>query len=347
MPIEFRCQQCGKLLRVGDETAGKQAKCPSCGSVQTIPAATPAPEMPSPPPMARPVGNPFGTGPLAPSAAPDGEQNPYQSPPSYATHDLYGPPGSKTATAYRPTLIHIGDVLTQSWEIYKDQLWICIGVVVLCGIINYAVGFAGNIVNFGMGAVQAPAWAAFTVNIVMTMMQVAFQLWLSLGQTMFFLKVVRGETASVGIIFEGTPYLVRAIVATLILALGGIAIVAVCAIPAVGVYLAKKDAALGSITFIALFFIPAIYIALTFYQYLYLIVDHNLGAIDSLLGSRDITRGNRLSIFLMGLIGFLLNLLGIIACCVGALFTASYIVLCMTVMYLLMSGGQTVAAMRR
>ncbi len=30
MPIEFRCLQCGKLLRTGDDTAGKQAKCPEC-----------------------------------------------------------------------------------------------------------------------------------------------------------------------------------------------------------------------------------------------------------------------------------------------------------------------------
>jgi phage FluMu protein Com len=39
MPIEFRCTQCGKLLRTADTTAGKQAKCPSCGAVVTIPQA--------------------------------------------------------------------------------------------------------------------------------------------------------------------------------------------------------------------------------------------------------------------------------------------------------------------
>lgn len=80
MPIEFRCQQCGKLLRVGDESAGRQAKCPSCASVQTIPAASPAPEMPSAPPMARPASNPFGA---APNVAGEfASDNPYASPPS-------------------------------------------------------------------------------------------------------------------------------------------------------------------------------------------------------------------------------------------------------------------------
>ncbi len=38
MPIEFRCTQCNKLLRTPDNTAGKQAKCPECGALMTVPA---------------------------------------------------------------------------------------------------------------------------------------------------------------------------------------------------------------------------------------------------------------------------------------------------------------------
>ena len=40
MPIEFRCSVCGKLLRVADGAAGKQAKCPACQAVQLIPGAS-------------------------------------------------------------------------------------------------------------------------------------------------------------------------------------------------------------------------------------------------------------------------------------------------------------------
>jgi phage FluMu protein Com len=44
MPIDFRCTRCGKLLRVGDESAGKKSRCPDCGNIQDIPSspATPA-----------------------------------------------------------------------------------------------------------------------------------------------------------------------------------------------------------------------------------------------------------------------------------------------------------------
>jgi phage FluMu protein Com len=41
MPIEFRCQQCGQLLRTPDETAGQSAKCPACGAVREVPKAEP------------------------------------------------------------------------------------------------------------------------------------------------------------------------------------------------------------------------------------------------------------------------------------------------------------------
>jgi hypothetical protein len=38
MSIEFRCNQCGKLLRTGDETVGRQAQCPACGAISVVPA---------------------------------------------------------------------------------------------------------------------------------------------------------------------------------------------------------------------------------------------------------------------------------------------------------------------
>ena len=37
MTIEFRCDQCGELLRTSDEKAGWQAKCPGCGTPVTVP----------------------------------------------------------------------------------------------------------------------------------------------------------------------------------------------------------------------------------------------------------------------------------------------------------------------
>lgn len=48
MPIETICQGCSKKLRVGDEHAGKQARCPSCGAIYTVPNITPSSFSPEP-----------------------------------------------------------------------------------------------------------------------------------------------------------------------------------------------------------------------------------------------------------------------------------------------------------
>ena len=65
MAIEFRCTNCGRLLRVDDASAGRLAQCPQCGGRSHVPTATDA--------------SPFAPGDLGPSAGTD-PMNPYQSP---------------------------------------------------------------------------------------------------------------------------------------------------------------------------------------------------------------------------------------------------------------------------
>lgn len=48
MPIESNCQGCGRLLRVGDEHAGKLARCPHCQTIYTVPGGATPTRPPSP-----------------------------------------------------------------------------------------------------------------------------------------------------------------------------------------------------------------------------------------------------------------------------------------------------------
>jgi hypothetical protein len=48
MPIESNCQGCGRLLRVGDEHAGKLARCPHCQTIYTVPGSPQGTRTPSP-----------------------------------------------------------------------------------------------------------------------------------------------------------------------------------------------------------------------------------------------------------------------------------------------------------
>lgn len=45
--ITFNCQQCGTTLRVSDDKAGREGKCPQCKNPMIVPAAPPQPGMPS------------------------------------------------------------------------------------------------------------------------------------------------------------------------------------------------------------------------------------------------------------------------------------------------------------
>ena len=106
MPIEFRCPQCGRLLRAGDGTSGRRALCPGCGAFSTVPepeagrqGIPPAPEVaversepPAPPPAAEPD-SPFGPRPVDPEDA----ENPYLAPTQYGpTPAPYGGPVPQT-----------------------------------------------------------------------------------------------------------------------------------------------------------------------------------------------------------------------------------------------------------
>ncbi|MGA2035120.1 MAG: hypothetical protein ABSG68_22965, partial [Thermoguttaceae bacterium] len=74
MAIEFRCSQCNTLLSVGDEAAGRQAKCPQCGAVATVPSVPAAPSAPD----LSPADSPFALSGPSPFGA--DSENPYQSP---------------------------------------------------------------------------------------------------------------------------------------------------------------------------------------------------------------------------------------------------------------------------
>ena len=131
MPIEFRCRQCGKLLRTGDETAGRQAQCPACGALTTIPGPgpmipEPAEAGPPPVPALAPLGSeipfspgpaagsPFGAGPDAPGAT--GPQPSYPGTANYASgpapaERVAGPATALIVTAILGLVLQVVGVL--------------------------------------------------------------------------------------------------------------------------------------------------------------------------------------------------------------------------------------------
>ena len=313
MPIEFRCTQCDKLLRTPDDTAGKQAKCPECGAVLAIPspaAAPPAgvgPGVPPPPPPSAPApGSPF-----APGAAPGGAAA--GSPFDQAGESVAAPGPSQ------PTIVDLGDIFSRTWEIFKPNWGMCLLVIILVIVLNvvvaFGIGFATEISKAGGDAVMT-ALVSMVGNLVAT----AFQIWIGIGQALFFLKIARGQQAEIGDVFAGGPYFLRILGAS---TLFGLMIMA-------GTFLC---------------IVPGIILALMFWPFYFLIVDRNVGVFDAFGLARDFTAGNKATVLLIWLVSLLLFIASLIPCGLGLLVSIPYFALMYPVIYLTMTGQPTAGPM--
>jgi uncharacterized membrane protein len=138
-------------------------------------------------------------------------------------------------------------------------------------------------------------------------------LWFTIGATRIMLQVSRNQPPNLGLLLQSAPFLIRTFFATLlfgILLLGGL----------------------------ILFIIPGIYVILTYWNYTYFIVDRNCGVLEAFRLAKVHASGNRLSIFVIGLIISGLGLLGVLACCLGWIATSPFCMLLLVITYLTMTG---------
>lgn len=198
MTIEFRCTQCGKLLRTPEGTSGRKAKCPQCGALLSIPEQAsglgPEPHEPAaeraPPPL---VDSP----------------NPYRSPGAAA---MEAPPSGEIRRGFTLTRIDLGDVMSRAWQIYKGQFWPCVGTTILFMVVSYGLVFAVALLTTRFN-LQGPA------QLPLNLAYQAVSIFLTLGLLTYFLKVARGEEAAIGDLFNGGPLLLPAIGVNLLVGL--------------------------------------------------------------------------------------------------------------------------------
>lgn len=309
MPIEFRCPQCSKLLRVPDDAAGKQARCPSCGAVVDVPA-------PRRPPTALPeagagqAGSPFA--PAASPLGPDDLENPYRSPLGGGAVMEQIAPGE-----IRPTIIDIGAVLSQSWAIYQVHWGMCTLAVFLALVIQQAYSVLFQVVVAVADMVVDSPVVIIVAVIVAQIGAMLLNAWIWGGLTVFMLKTARAQPASISDLFSSTeqvwPLFCGSVLFSLVVGAGAL-----------------------------LCFVPGVILALMFSQYWTLIVDRRERVLDAFSLSKQLTDGNKGSLFVVVLLYLGLGFIGLCACFVGMFFAMSFYLLVMVVAYLNMS-GQAVA----
>jgi hypothetical protein len=96
---------------------------------------------------------------------------------------------------------------------------------------------------------------------------------------------------------------------------------------------------IGFVIGIVLLIVPGIIFAVVFFYFGYAIVQQpELGAVDAMKRSADITRGYRWPLFGLALLLVLINIVGFLACGIGALFTYGITAVAVAYSYKVLSG---------
>jgi hypothetical protein len=218
------------------------------------------------------------------------------------------------AQSWSPT-----DAVGFSWRLIKRKPE-AIGVLFVAGLVGQALAIPGSIVG---GIVQATGGRDAVllgtgIRILASLVNVPIAVFFAMTATRYCLKLARGEEAGFGEIFAGGPYL-SYLGASLLM---GIAI-----------------------TFgFALCIVPGVLLALGWFFVAQILVDRQPGATASLGLSWELTKGHRGDLFLFWLLLIGLNLLGLLACCVGVIVTGAMTQLALAWAYLRLTGQATAAA---
>lgn len=324
--IDFPCHGCGKMLRVPPDAAGKQAQCPACGIVQPVPAG----------PTAEPGVNPFHL--PQPAGVPPGA-NPYAG----AAYDT-GVSIEAARQEIVPTLLDLSRVLSHAWAIARTQIpWLF-----LLGLIYLVASWV-----IGMGVQMPFSIAQLAFNLRGPAVEISFALaanaigqlvglFLTLGALIYSLKMARGQQASYLDLLTGAPYMIRAVGINLIFGAAGLCLLIVAGLPAgVSALTVGPDTPVTIALLIVGLLIAIcawIVVLLVFSQSMIVLVDRDVGVIESLATSRRITAGNRLTLFALYALLAILAVVGFCALCFPYFFVMGFGLLVAAVAYLAMTG---------
>jgi uncharacterized membrane protein len=199
----------------------------------------------------------------------------------------------------------VGNALSYGWRAY----WRNAGPMILLALVIFAVNLVISLIGqstTNTGALIVLQLLSFIVGIVLAM-----------GLIRASLAVCRGETPTVNLLLvtDGfVPYLGASILVGLGVVLG-----------------------------LVLCIVPGLILAVMWHFFGYVIVEHpTTRATDSMRRSAEITKGHRWELFGLGLVLILINLVGLLACGVGVIFTYGITAITVAYAYRTLS-GQTVA----
>lgn len=241
------------------------------------------------------------------------QYNPYAAPQA-APPAVQGAPGGQGPQPWT-----VGEVLSIAWDRFK-QFW---PVVVFSYVLSIVIGqIVGGVqqVLIATGAIEPGSSAGISVQIAFFVVGQMVAAYFQVGLTRIHLEAARGQSPSFGLLFSGGDRFLALFAFTLLYGL----------IVGIG---------------ILLLIVPGIFFALAFAPAQFYVVDQRMGPIAAMQASWEATKGQKGDIFLLGLAGFGLGLLGLVMCLVGIFATFPLAMVAYAAMYTRISGNGPAPAM--
>lgn len=316
MAIEFHCSKCGKFLSTDESKAGRQAKCPGCGDLITVPQAS----------TVEAGGDAGEDAPVAKSARPSrpcpmcGAEVPTGAKACPACgEELTAAKGGTHAGG--PVKFEAGEVISTAWEISKRNLGFLVALVLVAIILNLVVqlpGIAASVMaQMEMQQGGKPNLGLLLFSNLWNIPTMLFSLFITCGQVMAFLRVARGEDAGIGDLFGGGRYFLKMLLNYVVVSIA----------VAVGLVLC---------------IIPGLFVLVCLWPFMFVLVAEDRPGLETLSRTWELTKINRGSSLLLLIAMFGIYVLGILACLIGVLVALPVCVMAATVAYLRMSGQPTV-----
>jgi uncharacterized membrane protein len=306
MAIEFPCPHCTQLLRVGDDTGGKTAKCPQCNGLAKIPGGESLSLFGGSPHNKNPFSDGGVSGPASSQpAAGTKEVNPYSSPMT-----AYQAPPEQAPII--PQAVGVEPILDYSWQLWKQHLVLLVGVTITLLVIPNAISlllFVPQLILAQNGEHRA-AWMVWNVSLILSNIA---QLYLAIGEKQILLRLARRQPAKFSELFGGAPLFLPVLGASLLFSLALL---------------------LGLLLLIA----PGIVVIVIWWSSLSFVVDRKSGVLESFSLAAKISQNNWGTTLILVLMSISIPILGCMVLCIGFLFALPLVSLLWTVAYLMMSG---------
>ncbi len=237
----------------------------------------------------------------------------------------------------------IDAIVSASWSIFQNNTGTCLWIVWVVFLMNFGLSILLNAVEVGLQfAMPGERLAILAINWAVIFVSLVIQLWLGIGMNLGLLKVARGQPVSFDVLFSGGRYLLTSILGwVVVVVLVGIALAtplflagAVAAIfrEQSGIVLAVMISGIVGLVVLMLYLVARLW------QFYFLVMDRDAGAIESINLSWRMTRGHAWTIILVYLSQTVFILLGLLAFCVGLIVAIPFSSMLLVVTYLSLVG---------